>query len=261
MSDIVSQPSLSCDSGSESLAVPCASSSENQVTLRNDAKPGIASGKKEDSTKADRSSDRFVVTENGALLNARLTFCDGSVPNSEVVCQIADLHLGGCALRYQTSKALSRRTALMHLQIPDLDLKLHILGAVRWSRQTGMGTFTSGFQFRQPLPCRVIQSMLREDKITRRIAPRVSTDLPVQVRQSAPPLSLDNSRIISVSKTGVQLVTQEPLELKSRLLLRMPCGATAVATTVWCVLRENDFASGATFLAADQGRKFFTACQ
>ncbi|TWU07618.1 PilZ domain-containing protein [Stieleria varia] len=210
--------------------------------------------------KPDRIANRFVAAPDSSAIVASLFVGPSHATAEKVTCQIADLHLGGCALRYQTRAALETALARLHVADSKIGLNLEMIGHVCWSRQTGLGTFTSGFQFHQPLSPKVIDSLLRENRITRRVHHRVDVDLPVAVRQNLPSLSLNGSRLASVSPGGVQLTTSEPLELKSKLLLILPNGTTAVATTVWCVCGDDDFSSGAKFVSPDQGRHFHDVC-
>lgn len=211
------------------------------------------------SAKPERSSDRFLTQSKSTDFEAELLYSPDDQNPEILTCRIADMHLGGCALRYQ-GVALPTRPAQLHFHACRLGIDIKIVGLVRWSRQTGLGSFTSGFQFRQPLPPIIIEKLLEENQITRRVHHRKDVDQPVLIRQSNPTLVLRDARVVSVSCGGVQLITQQPLSLDSRLLLKLHNGSSAVANTVWSVKHGNEFRAGAAFMWEDQGRTFFSAC-
>ena len=208
---------------------------------------------------AGRTEARFQVgdpTDFGANL-FRLNDDSFAFP---LECRMTDFHLGGCALKYQSHSPIPSQIARLHFQIEKLSIDAQVVGRVRWSRLTGMGTYHSGFEFGQPLPPAVIDRMLREKKVTRRVHRRKQIDASVTVRQSTPHLVCPNARLVSISLGGAQVWTNRPLAVNSRLLLALPGGITAVANTVWSVENgENDYSTGVAFNTVDHGKRLYSA--
>ena len=175
----------------------------------------------------------------------------------EIPCQIVDFNSSGCAIRYRQARPLLKSTTLEIRNLAGHET-LQMLARVCWTRQSGLDQYASGLYFRRSLPDDFISKGIRAGQLSRRTARRESVDVAVTVRQCQPQ-QRSEGRIVSTSRSGVQIIGPDELLIGARLMLQLDDGNGAVGTTVWSSRRDSQYASGIAFTHAGTGRQFHNA--
>ncbi|QDV82354.1 PilZ domain-containing protein [Planctomycetes bacterium TBK1r] len=177
--------------------------------------------------------------------------------DDQIPCQIVDLNSSGCAIRYRQTRSLFKSTTLEIRNLAGHDT-LQMLARVCWSRQSGLDQYASGLYFRRSLPDDFISAGIRAGQLSRRTAQRETVDVAVTIRQCQPQ-NRSEGRIVSTSRSGLQVIGSDELLVGSRLMLQLDDGNAVVGTSVWSSRRGTQYASGIAFTHAGNGRQFHNA--
>ncbi|QDV44757.1 PilZ domain protein [Stieleria neptunia] len=177
--------------------------------------------------------------------------------DDQIPCQIVDLNSSGCAIRYRHDRPLFKSTTLEIHNLAGHET-LQMLARVCWSRQSGLDQYASGLYFRRSLPDDFISAGIRAGQLSRRAARRESVDVGVTIRQYQPQ-NRGAGRIVSTSRSGLQIIGPNELVIGTRVMLQLDDGNAVVGTTVWTSLRGSQYASGVAFTHAGTGRQFHNA--
>ncbi|PAY17386.1 hypothetical protein CKO51_21635 [Rhodopirellula sp. SM50] len=177
--------------------------------------------------------------------------------DEQIPCQIVDLNSSGCAIRYRQIRSLFKSTTLEIRNLAGHDT-LQMLARVCWSRQSGLDQYASGLYFRRSLPDDFISAGIRAGQLSRRTAHRESVDVSVTIRQCQPQ-NRSEGRIVSTSRSGLQIIGSDECVIGTRLMLQLADGNAVVGTSVWSSRRGTQYASGIAFTHAGTGRQFHNA--
>ncbi|WP_167546841.1 PilZ domain-containing protein [Stieleria maiorica] len=217
-----------------------------------------------ESVEEDRYEPRFRVVAGGqdSGIECQLSVPLNAAGDFRVPCQLLDLNSSGCAIRYRHPRPLGTSSTSTVLEMKNLanSDSVQMLVRVCWVRQAGIDQYESGLYFRRSLPETLIPQGIRAGQLSRRVAKRESVDVAVTVRQSQPRIHA-TGRVVSISHTGVQIVSPSGLTIGEKLMLQLDNGKAAVGVTVWSSRQETQldgaaFASGIAFIQAGMGRQF-----
>ncbi|MEM9826782.1 MAG: PilZ domain-containing protein [Planctomycetota bacterium] len=175
-------------------------------------------------------------------------------------CALADLSVGGCAVRLDTSLKREPQIAIVRFEL-DSDLHLECAGRVCWSRQASIGYRTYGLRFRRALSEDFVDRWIHRGVLNRRDKQRTEAEVEVAVRRSAGGGSVIDGRVLNYSGTGLQLETNLPLSVDERIMVTLPDGRGIVVKIVWSVQRDGAFYSGCAFsnrVSSDNVTAYFT---
>lgn len=161
-------------------------------------------------------------------------------------CKLADLSVGGCAVRLETTLRSEPKIAIVRFDL-ESDLHLESAGRICWSKQASIGCQSYGLRFRRPLSEDFIGQWIQRGVINRRENQRDKTHQPVQMRTSSNGGSLSDATILDYSISGIRIQTNVPLAIDERILLTLPDGRGVVLGVVWTAIRNGHAYAGAQF--------------
>lgn len=191
-----------------------------------------------------RSELRCAVDWNAAVPGEFIT---GPVDNPLVCpCTLADLSLGGCAVRIETLLQTEPQIAIVRFTLDD-NLQLESAGRVCWKRQASIGYRTYGLKFRRQLSADLLERWIDRGIINRREKQRRKVKLPVTLRRGDADVIGDRvltAAIHDFSATGLQLDTNLPLSAGERIMLTLPDGRGVMAAVVWNAVIDGSCRTG-----------------
>lgn len=161
-------------------------------------------------------------------------------------CKMADLSVGGCAVRLETTLRSTPKIAIVRFEL-EADLQLESAGRICWTRQASIGCQSYGIRFRRPLSEEFIGKWIERGVVNRRENMRDEVNQVVQMRTSSNGGSLSEACILDYSISGLRLQTNVPLAMDERILLTLPDGRGIVLGVVWTAMRDGQAYAGAQF--------------
>ncbi|TWT92991.1 PilZ domain-containing protein [Neorhodopirellula pilleata] len=164
-----------------------------------------------------RQSDRFY-SKNSEELAADLLILEGDDVLAFPV-RLADISETGCAV--EISAQFNRDIPVAILRIRDIGgtVNLELAGRMCWNQRTSLGANTCGFCFRRPLSNEIIDQMVDNGWVTRRLEPRVRTGAIVEVRRAHGLPTIGMATLQDFSMTGIRLTLNSEVEVGERLLI------------------------------------------
>ncbi|SRR6056297_369586 len=151
---------------------------------------------------------------------------------------VADVSLTGCAVRADLPQAVRPQVAVLRVLHQAGGTVLEAAGRVCWDRQTSMAARKLGLKFRRALPERLLQELIQQGWVSRREHPREHLGMAVNVRRTAGKSVVQQAGLSDRSRTGVQLATDQLLEIGERVLVTLPADAegrkaSGMVAVVW----------------------------
>lgn len=208
------------------------------------------------STTQPRKNDRFLADWKDALKAELILGIDDEAKFFPAA--VADLSLTGCAVRADLTQTLRPLVAVLRILDQSGRSILEAAGRVCWDRQTTMTTRTLGLKFRRSLPEPLLEELVQEGWVSRRELPRESLNCPIGVRRTAGKTPIEKATLADRSRTGVRLITDQPLEVGERVLVTLPVDAEGktpggMVAIVWSRETDERSEAGAVYLNLTSG--------
>lgn len=193
----------------------------------------------------DRKNERFAADWANVIPGELILATEDQPRSFEAV--LADMSLSGCAVRCKLPHGLKARVAVLRIKSSDNHVTSDIAGRVCWIRKTSVSASTLGLVFRRRISEEFLNEMITNGLVSRRDQPRECIDVAVQLRRTAGKPLVGQAMLLDRSLSGVQLLTEQPLEPEERILLTVPDGHCGAVSVVWSKLGHRGWETGARF--------------
>ncbi|EMI57019.1 PilZ domain-containing protein [Rhodopirellula sallentina] len=200
----------------------------------------------------NRNGDRFHARNTANLTAELLVLHEDDVIRHP--CQMADISVGGCAVRVSLDRPEEITVAVLRMQDTSGEVDIEVAGRLCWNQQTSVGSNTFGFQFRRLMDPNLIDHMVSAGLVTRRQETRIQLGTPIQVRRAHGKPVLSQATLEDFSTTGVRIHADKELDVAERLLLTTSSGASGSVSVKWIKPCGDQFECGCIFQNLNSAR-------
>ncbi|WP_145300222.1 PilZ domain-containing protein [Crateriforma conspicua] len=161
--------------------------------------------------------------------------------------QIIDVSQSGCAVQADLPPEIRPQVGIIRIFGSQDDVVVEAAGRICWDKHTSLSSRSFGMKFRRELHPELLERLIHEGHISRREHPREVVGIDVTVRRTAGKTLINSAQLIDVSRSGLQIATDEALEIGERILVTLPTGPSAAVKVRWARPSQSGHCAGVAF--------------